>query len=206
MARRKTNIVNPNLFSRIQDNVSRIMESHPDSHIQEWQLFEMVAVIESGHATDIAYNGDGLVCYGWNGYRNMENPHTDPYKAWNGFFRMEKGKMAGTMLNLAKLMFEDGKPEDQITDFLYSYSCRVGVHSYWIFETNSDMLWGYKAYRDYYTMADAEDGRAVEQQKDGFKRAKVVYSDVTGMYRLCIETSRKPAGFKRFERARIAQI
>lgn len=83
-------------YDRIHARVKQIRDAYPDSPIQDWQLYDMVATIESGHALRLFYRDNTIICDGWNGSRHYNTDDTpDPYTAYGGFYRTERGKDYG---------------------------------------------------------------------------------------------------------------
>ena len=95
-------------YDRIHARVKQIRDAYPDSFIQDWQLYDMVATIESGHALHLFYRDNTIICDGWNGSRSYNTDDTpDPYTAYGGYYRTEPGQWYGYSTRLIEYCFEN---------------------------------------------------------------------------------------------------
>jgi hypothetical protein len=185
--------LNPDLFRRIDRKVDAILAAFPDTSAQRWQVEEMVGAIEVKACKKTAYVGDGIVVDGWNGYLSypdlQSNP--DPSHAWGGFYRLESGQMAGTTVRYVRHALETGG-EDAAREQLSR--CRLAYHVAYNLEFEPvNRIWGYRVYEEFYTEQEAQDHAARIQAQPGYKRHSLTFSEMSGMFRVRWETSRKPA-------------
>lgn len=191
--------INHDALSRVGKNTHRILKANPDSFIQDWQLMEMVATIESGLAYRTVYHKDSIVVGGWNGYIEKDgsvlllgqnNESVDPYGAWGGFYRTENMKQLGRTISLLLKDREEGK-EIEDGRQLGIFKGKDNKNYVVIFEA-AEKIWGYVAWKDCYTENEAQDILDAQSKKSGFKRGAVEYGEMSGCYRVRIESSRKP--------------
>jgi len=177
----KYTFIDPTTLDRIERKVRQIEEAHPDA-VQRWQLWQMVATIESGRAEAIRYEGDGLNMRWWSA---LGSP--DPSSAHAGFYRQEKYQIMGWALYLVW----QKPPEERAAEF-----DRVmhGVYRHYDLRWEDEpMVWGYSGTRDFYTEAEAREcADAVKAAHGGRLRVlEVTYMERSGGWRVQAESTKK---------------
>lgn len=177
----KYTFVDPTTLDRIEAKVREIEQAHPDA-VQRWQLWQMVATIESGQAKDIRYEDDGLNMRWWSA-----SGSSDPSTAHQGFYRQEPGQMVGWTLYLVwqKPPGERAAEFDRVMHGIYRH-----YEMQWEDEPH---VWGYDASRDFYTEAEAR--RATDQVKaehgNRLRTLDVTYLEASGCWRVRARSTRK---------------
>lgn len=163
---------------------------------QFFQVYTMVATIELGLTDRCFYFGDGIIFDGWNGYWHTAADKNDPnpYSAYNGFYRMERNQMAGWS---CYLIYRASDKQDQLS------RCN-SAYGYWFEWEEQPKVWGYTSFQEYYTEAEAQEALVPYQGKKTTKRWSIKYSDMSGCYRLRIESTKK-TGLRNCWRGRIAK-
>ena len=191
----KTIFINPQLIKKIQNKVDTLAARwnyHPNDLHTLWQ---MVATIEAGYSENLFYDGEGIVCDGWNGHRNFDNTNPDPNQAFGGFYRSDPAKMVGWSIYV--IARAEDKP-DQAERCWSAY----GYRFWW---EDKPMVWGFMGREDYYTEAKAQDAAKEFQAKKSTKRSKIEYSEFSGMWRLTVETTRNKPTLNHVWKERIAK-
>lgn len=150
---------------------------------QYWQLWQMIATVEIGMAKATRFEDGGIVVRGWND-GGFLNP--DPNIAWGGFYRLERNQMVGNTLWLVKHA-EDKDAELMRVAPVYGFYSMI-----W---ENESRVWGYRGYQDYYDEKAANDALEAVDDLLGnrMKRGTVRYLELSGMYRVEVEATQKPA-------------
>ena len=90
--------VNPQLIQKIQAKTNRLEAKWNVDDDRIFQVWQMVATIELGLAEKVFYDGDGITCDGWNGYKDFENSCRNPARAFGGFYRTEKHQILSSRM------------------------------------------------------------------------------------------------------------
>ncbi len=191
----KTIFVNPQLIEKIQKKVDTLAARWNYQTNDLHCLWQMVATIESGHSEKIFYDGDGIVCDGWNGYKKIDNANPDPNQAFGGFYRLEPHKMIGWSIYLI------ARRNDKQAQADSCYSA-YGYRFWW---EEQPMIWGFLGRQDYYTEAETIEAANEYQAKKSTKRTKIGYGEFSGMWRLTVETTRQKPTLKHAWKERIAR-
>jgi hypothetical protein len=188
--------VNPQLINKIQKKVNELVERWNIHRDEIHTIFQMVATIESGMETKLFYDKDGLRYDGWNGYKNYENTSdANPSSAFGGFYRLDRHQMVGWSIYLI-YQAEDKEAQASHCSLTYSYQL--------IWE-NEPRVWGFTSFEDYYTPEEQE---AAADKLRGQKHVKRLTlepkSEMSWMYRLRVQTTRKKSGLKTEWKERVA--
>lgn len=189
--------VNPQLIARIDKKVDKLMVRWDYPKDQRFQLFEMVATIELGYAKKTFYWEDGLVCDGWNGYRSYtEKNDPNPYHAWQGFYRSEPHQMVGWSVYMIAGA-EDKKAQEEMCRRAYGYDF------HW---EDEPMIWGYRAWQDFYTEDEAAQAvEALAQDKHVISISNPKFLDMSWMWRIEATSTRKKPDLKNVYKERVSK-
>jgi len=186
----KTIFVNPQTIKSIEQSVAQMLSDWPETTIQEWQLWQMIATIDLGAAeiTRYAKADDGRVGIRVGNWNTMP----DPGHAYGGFYRMEKGQQLGWAVYAHK-----DNPEA-----MHDSAARYG---FWVYWEDQPMEWGWSLQAQFYTEREAQEALKKARTKLTRKRIRseqIFCSDRSGMWCIKIETTnpRKIRGFNRLER------
>lgn len=147
-----------------------------------WQLWDMVATVFIGKARDTRFEDGGIIVRGWND-GGFKNP--DPKSAHGGFYRLERAQMVGTMIRyVAQKDPEERVEEAERLRWVWSECIDV------IYEPQH-RVWGYVAQQDVYTEDEAQQLAERTLAAKGTRRAAAEYSEMSGMWRVRWETTRK---------------
>lgn len=188
----KTTFVNSDTMMTITRKTDKMAARWNYPKEQYWQLWQMVATVEIGMGTVTRFDDEGIAVWGWNdgGYYNP-----DPNQAWGGFYRLEKNQMAGWTLHLVN-QAEDKEKEMERVSRIYGF--------YNLIWEDEPHVWGYIGQQSFYNEWEADLALATEKEDlaNRFKRGEVRYSEMSGMWTVIIEATKRPA-FKDVYRARI---
>jgi hypothetical protein len=179
--------INPQLIAKIQKKTGELCVRWDVPQDEMFQVFQMVATIELGLASLVFYDGDGLTCDGWNGYKGSENSCRNPRSAWGGFYRQEKNQMAGWSVYLI----------DNAEDKMAQADRCSNAYGYWFIWEDEPRVWGFKGFEDFYT-EEERDERAdeLEDLPHVKKVERHPVSEHSGCYRLETWTTVKKAGLR----------
>lgn len=189
--------INPQTIEKIEKKVDQICKAYDVSNDRTWQVWQMVATIESGFATITSYHDDGILVGNWNKKLNGE-VDANPISAWGGFYRNEKAQWAGYIIYLTSICDGDKAIEMDRLATIYGYTGRL----FWEDEIK---VWGYAAWQDCYTASEAEALYKLESRKKGFKWGNVELKEQTGCWRVKVENSRTKPGLENCYRERIVK-
>lgn len=189
--------VNPQLIERIEEKVARLMGHWDIDPNERHTVYQMVATIESGIETKVFYHKGGLVCDGWNGYRHHLTDMTDPNprSAFNGFYRTDKNRMVGWSIYMIA-QANDKEAQASRCSLCYGYQ--------FIWEP-APYVWGFASFEDFYTQEEQEAAANVLKAQPHVKRVICEpRSEMSWMYRLRCETTRKKSGLRTEWQQRVA--
>lgn len=188
------NFIGPKILKKIDRKVKQIRQVYPNG-CQDWQLFDMVASVVAGVAEKTFFDGNGIVVDGWNGYRSYtEKNNPNPDSAWGGFYRTEKAQMLGTAIRYARhAQSNGGNAEEVFRNAADTYGFRD-----WYWEP-VERIWGYRAIAQFYSEQEARDVEAQITKLTGYRRHTLELSEMSGMWRLIWETSRKPEQYDNYQ-------
>jgi len=188
--------ISPQLVAKVEKKVNRLIADWEIDPSERHTVYQMVATIESGVDTKVFYRNDGIVCDGWNGYRHYQADRVDPNprSAFQGFYRTDKYQMVGwSIYTIASA--EDKEAQASRCNLAYS------LHLIW---EDRPMCWGFVSFQDYCTPEEQEEAASALQLKPHVKRITCEpKSEMSWMYRLRVQTTRKKSGLKTEWRERI---
>jgi len=187
----KYKFVSPEFLSKVQETAARMVEEWDYPRDRAFQVVYMVGTIMIGGAKITKFHECpetgkiGIVVRGWN---SESNPN--PYSAWGGFYRMERGQDYGTILHFATSEGCAGweSPGHCIT----AGGSKMGLYD--LVCEDRPMAWDYAPFVDCRTWEEAlELYTTIQETAPRLKRITVEHSLVSGCYRVRWETTVKPA-------------
>ena len=191
--------VTPQLLEKINTKAQKFASQWDYPKDQFFQIYTMVACIELGQTEKCFYHKNGIVFDGWNGYRHTATDMSDPnpYSAYQGFYRMEPNQMLGWSLYMIYRADGDEARQKQLSH------CN-NVYHLWLEWEPEPRVWGFLNFQDFYTEQEAQTALEAYQGKSWVKRWLIDYSDMSGCWRLKIETVGKKTGLRNSWKARVA--
>lgn len=190
--------INPQLLDKINAKAQKIAAHWDYPKDQFFQVFTMVACIELGQTRRCFYHNNGIIFDGWNGYRSaLDKSDPNPYSAYQGFYRMEPNQWLGWSLHLVNVAKDDEVRRNQLS------RCNL-IYHLWLEWEPEPCVWGFINFQDFYTEEEAHTALEAYQDKSWVKRWLIDYSDISGCWRLKVETVGKKAGLRNSWRGRVA--
>lgn len=185
--------VNPKTLEKIQAKAYELAKTWGYDHNDFFQLYQMVATIESGLAERTFYDKDGIVVDGWNGYRNSNNQDVSPKSAWGGFYRLEKSQMVGWSIYMIARADDKHDQANRCTN----------AYGHWLVWEEETRVWGYRGWQEFYTEEEAQQFASNLTGKH-IKSIDLQYSDMSGCWRVMITTTRQKPKMTTVYRERVA--
>ncbi|MGH8630649.1 MAG: hypothetical protein ACREU7_07780 [Burkholderiales bacterium] len=166
--------------------MSTLAAAWPESGIQTWQLWQMVATLAVGRSSGLraltAPDGrPGLEFADW-------SSSPSPYSAWHGFYRSDRGQWYGYTLYLVSLK---ATPQEQFEEFSRVSAIYDCVR--WSFELEP-MINGFVGIEVLDDEAAARRVAERNQMQSGFRRALLTELADVGGWQVRVEGSGKPLG------------
>lgn len=185
--------VNPKVTEKIQTKVNKLAKVWDYDKNDLFQLYQMVATIESGLAERTFYDKNGIVVDGWNGYKDFDNQNVNPKSAWGGFYRMEKAQMVGWSIYMIANAEDKHDQASRCTN----------AYGYWFVWEEEPRVWGYKGWQEFYTEDEANQFVST-LTGNHIKSLELKHSDISGCWRVTVTTTRRKPNTTTVYRERVA--